>query len=407
MNYLERRAQRRLITDLDSRLAQIVAAISKKPRSAERPIANDAGRLAFIALMLTCSAFVAWLLVELLKVLVPRATHSGFYVGLAVASAATLVAFFKELGDLVVEFWSVETPNSTARTHFFIKAFVAFLPLFLATYATNEYLAGDKKSEVNLFLSSTVPAGTAGNDGLFRFNIVFGDPNLDGGEAGWRSLLVPEDVSVAVRNKLHSEFLNVVGRRLNSCGAVAPVNVDVIGYFSSSLWKADSTTDRLITDEDFGEALKNGAVQVLDSKRRPLSISLEVDGRRTRLEDRRSEIQTILDSKIGEKKRASNTAQAFNLWVAEQRASSVCRALLGLAPEDDCDDVHGGAINVVNVSRLSTFDELAGRLDNVETRSKSLTGEPDGPSDDRVLARSAEIIVKSAGSCEIPVNEKP
>lgn len=404
MNYLERRAQQRVMADLESRLTRIAGFVAGKRKAPERTIANHAARFAVIVLMLTSSSWLAWLLVEFLKALIPHSDYPGFYVGLAVASAATLVAFFKELGDLIVEFWSVESPSLPNKLKFFVRALVALLPLFLATYATKEYFASNSKSEVNLFLSSMIPASSEDGEGLFRFNIVFGDPRLDGGEAGWRALLYPSHVSVAIGNDLHRDFLSVLGRRLRACGATSPVEVDVVGYFSSTLWKINPTTDRLVSDEDFGAALKAGGVQVLDSRKKPGTIFLDRDGRRQRLEQRRAEIEAIRQTEIGGIPRAADTARAFNLWVAEQRASAVCRALLGLNSDETCNDVVDPAIRVVNVTKVSSYDDLAKRLDRVEPQQAALTADLDPDFDERVLARSAEIIIKSAGSCEIPVS---
>ena len=401
MNYLERRELKRQMDELEVRLVKVAETVGlKKPIPMTRPAMSSMGRALLVVTMLTFSAAFAYSAVFMLTKAVPRGQAPGFYAGLAVVSAATLVALFRNVSELVLDYWRLDAVKSSEHAQFFLKAFFAFLPLFLAVYAAKEYL--ESKSEAHIYLTAITPIST-GSEGLFRFNVVFGDPDLRSAEAGWGTLILKEHPSIAVQNSIHRDFLKVMGQRLRDCGRTIPVELDIVGYFSSSLWVADSKTGELISDERLARVLDDGWIDILKKDKSVERVSLDKNQNRARLQRNVIEIRQLSAAGPTGIQRARDTPEAFNLWVAEERADAVCRALLGRASDEECGDVVDGPVRIRNVSRMSTFAALESRLQTEEPKYEVLVKEANA-ADQRVLARSAEVIVRKAGSCEVPVS---
>jgi hypothetical protein len=190
------------------------------------------------------------------------------------------------------------------------RRFLAAIP---GDVRNKDYVDKALRSEVNFFVATVAPVSASAETGLFRLNVVFGDPDLRAAEAGWGALLDANDSAIAIKNHLYEDFLTVVGKRLRDRRVGGkPVDVDIVSYFSTPMWHIDRTSGRLVDDSDLSSALNRGSVTLTGLDGRSWTVTLSKDDRATRLAGIRAYLSAMIPA------RARDTAQAFNLWVGER-----------------------------------------------------------------------------------------
>jgi len=267
---------------------------------------------------------------------------TSVYIGVAAFGGTVVLATLRDLANSIPNYWEfVKKPSLRVLLQPCALTFVAFLGLSMSLFAVAK-ASGEKPNLHLRFVASGIPYDSPIDDALLRFYVVFAD---DAGPGATRS---EEDPSIAV-DPFFAPLLDRLVLDLASC-IVSPedrVKLEVRGFASSSKWTRIET---------------EASVQWIDKNIRPLLMTRDVQTR----------------------------PEAFNLWVADRRASNVVKALKG-------------AINKVNASKRSqlvaevdpqTVGEMGERVRFNDVSSRS------GFSRQRALiTRRADVRLIQAGDC--------
>ncbi len=334
--------------------------------------------------------FVAKWSIGVIAGLIPPGRASAFYASVGVFSGGVLLATAKEALSAIGTFLK---SKGYIWVEFFIYVFtvaIAILALLMATRALEQYRTTRSIPNVSfLFTSATSPVSSA-DQSLFRFHTLFLDPYLESAPGGSNSILNPDDSSRAVNAGINRDFLRRMRRVLASCAEPGgdKVELEIYGFASSDLFvqSISESGEQTYLDRSHFERM------LLDESDDPVAAK--------RIREARDEIQTIVDSG-----RASNHAQAFNLWIAQKRADAVCRQLSENPEESiDCASYNSPSIHIIDKTSALDWNEMQLALNRLENNGVSPQDpiQPDGP-DRRLFSRSVEVrVLGPVPRCEIP-----
>ena len=401
-NYLERqrsRNQHEKHKEIVSQAVEDLAIKINNHQTQRQRLSNSLGtsapgvrrtvKLFFFPVIIFFSYVVAKVVVYLVDEIINPQNESIFYSTILAATVGGFIVFIKDTIVATTDFLHSKSVSWKVVLPFAGPIFVLFFAVILMGQAVNRVVDKVDYPPVNFLIGSTVTPVVRANDGFFQFYVFFSDISGNG-KGGWKSLASPTHGSVSITANVFQKFISNISTLLDQCATPSnPVEIDVYGFFSSSLWLDDNKEPVTI------DYLNKNFPATLNDVKEHLFYSKSIEN-------------------IHEKQQRGgykNAAKAFNLWLAEERAIGVCYAIARSVKKKikrtelgRCEQIIVGNLIIRNRVLGATYKELAAMLNRIDPQ---LSSDTDDKSDYRVFSRSAVAKIKRVGRCEVPITTSP
>ncbi len=353
-------------------------------------------------------------IVELLPGLVSELLSDTFtdeklenvYPALATGGVIAVLARAEKSVQAIIDYFRTWKITVWETLSYSVSLISAATVIILTGLAINETAGRKLGSNIEFVMASSTASLIPSDTSLFSFHTFFTDAKFMPQLAGWHTLLDSKHGSTSIQAPTYNDMYKQVARMLNGCsGDGTKVVVEIRGFASPSLWMNRETGETIDRAFLLDRLQPNYKILELgsDGTHGDFRAIKDIHGEKTqgalaRAKSRIDEISNILTAN-----RATNFADGFNLWVAENRAKSAyCKLATFLEENADCNATSNEFSGVTLINKTIDPEYTTSKM-YTDTTGYSFAQQRGSP-DLLVFSRSVVVDVVEAGRCHLPAS---